>query len=591
RWNGKCFDKESLQNLGYRYQLGHSGAPCPSPHPGPKNFIVFDITGPHFVTIDYCHCCDEPLSTWNQLLREKWFPATLTRPQTTFTFDCLETFHELTLQGKTNLYDYYHTLLRRSDNANLSNPIYRYPEFHRVFRMWRNLMALKRGGRGHDPGGIDATANGELMVECPACPHPTRNLPEGWEKAGPLLFLYALYIAVDGNFKLKGKQRYLKDVELMPGWGAYVPEEEYQSHISEHVDEVEINTCESQHDALVRAGTNPLAPSVREMGPAARHDTLNDHWGGWNFCKIVGFRTLFLRRFNDAYKMSAKHTDVFNQLSATFPPATVKKWESKITAWEANPKARNPYAEPEGATTLQDVRLALAKEEAAQVALGNLPRHKMSLSAFLIAGFELEDAQYLIRRQVSQTKGLKTSKQLADLQDKRNALLRLLQNWREAQLVYTPQVVSLLSRVQPPDTTSSTTSSSLLPETLPENIPLFLPSSLPAHMRALPELKEVCQLERRLREPQADDALAEGLWLFNRLNISGTGNRPNTRMITLYKRFSNKTDRAAERYKSAWRSLSALDPGGSWSTRFRELKKEHISGPGRDPEDASTMNS
>ena len=47
------------------------------------------------------------------------------------------------------------------------------------------------------------------------------------------------------------------------------------------------------------------------------------------------------------------------------------------------------------ATTLQDVRLALAKEEAAQVALGNLPRHKMSLSAFLIAGFELEDTQYV----------------------------------------------------------------------------------------------------------------------------------------------------------------------------------------------------
>ena len=37
------------------------------------------------------------------------------------------------------------------------------------------------------------------------------------------------------------------------------------------------------------AGTNPLAPSIREMGPAARHDTLNDHWNGWNFRKIVGF--------------------------------------------------------------------------------------------------------------------------------------------------------------------------------------------------------------------------------------------------------------------------------------------------------------
>jgi hypothetical protein len=48
-------------------------------------------------------------------------------------------------------------------------------------------MALKRGGRGHDLRGIDATANGELMVECPACPHPTRNIPDDWEKAGPLL--------------------------------------------------------------------------------------------------------------------------------------------------------------------------------------------------------------------------------------------------------------------------------------------------------------------------------------------------------------------------------------------------------------------
>jgi len=402
------------------------------------------------------------------------------------------------------------------------------------------------------------------------------------------------------------------------------------------------------------AGTNPLAPSVREMGPVARHDTLNDHWNGWNFRKIVRFHmhvflfsvscrspqfltgTLFLRRFNDAYKMSAKQTDIFNQLSVTFPPATIKKWESKITAWEANPKAHNPYAELEGGKsyccyfvmlslrflegmTLQEVRLALAKEEGAQVALGNVPRHKMSLLAFLIVGFKLEDTQYiayykivssfqlitdfiryLIRREVSQLKGPKTSKQLADLQDKHNTLLRLLQNWHDAQLVYTPQVASLVSHAQAPDASASTTLSSLHPETLPENIPLFLPSSLPAHIRALPELMEICQLEQHLHEPQADDALAEvrrqrrviqGLWLFKRLNISGTGNRPNTRMISLYKCFSNKTDRAAEKYKSAWRALSVLNPGGSWSTRFRELKKEHISGPGRDPEDALTTNS
>ena len=48
-------------------------------------------------------------------------------------------------------------------------------------------MSLKRAGCGHDRQGIAGTSQGELMVECPACPHPGRNLPDDWEKAGPLL--------------------------------------------------------------------------------------------------------------------------------------------------------------------------------------------------------------------------------------------------------------------------------------------------------------------------------------------------------------------------------------------------------------------
>jgi hypothetical protein len=40
------------------------------------------------------------------------------------------------------------------------------------------------------------------------------------------------------------------------------------------------------------AQTNVLGTSVREMGPGARHETLDDQWGGSNFRKIVGFRML-----------------------------------------------------------------------------------------------------------------------------------------------------------------------------------------------------------------------------------------------------------------------------------------------------------
>ena len=212
----------------------------------------------------------------------------------------------------------------------------------------------------------------------------------------------------------------------------------------------------------------------------------------------------------------------------------------------------------------------------------------------------LNIGRYLLRREASQKKGLRSSKQLADLQDKRNALNRLIQNWREVQLVYMPHIVTLLLQTQPPSETTNTRPSTSSPDILAENIPLFLPSSLPAHIRTLPELKDICNLERCLHEPQADDALSEvrrqrriiqGLWLFKRLNVSGMGNRLNTRMLTLYQRFNNKTDRAAQKYRVAWHALCILDPGGSWLTRLKELKPKDVSGPGRDPDDSMASNS
>ena len=157
--------------------------------------------------------------------------------------------------------------------------------------------------------------------------------------------------------------------------------------------------------------------------------------------------------------------------------------------------------------------------------------------------------RYVLRCDAGQSKGLRTSKQIADLQEDRTGLLRLIQKWREVQLAYIPHVASLISQTQP-STDENENASTLPPETFAENIPLFLPSSLPLHIRNLPELQDICQLERRLREAQADDALAEvrrqrciiqGLWQFKKLNVSGTGNTPNTRMLMLWSHFDKKT--------------------------------------------------
>ena len=61
-------------------------------------------------------------------------------------------------------------------------------------------MALKQAGQGHELGGIDAMSKGELTVECPACPHPGQNLPDDWQKAGALLYVFFPYFLFTGPY-------------------------------------------------------------------------------------------------------------------------------------------------------------------------------------------------------------------------------------------------------------------------------------------------------------------------------------------------------------------------------------------------------
>lgn len=116
------------------------------------------------------------------------------------------------------------------------------------------------------------------------------------------------------------------------------------------------------------AHTNALAPSVREMGPAARHETLNDHWNGWNFRKIINFReshhSIFpllntyqgsgptlLRRFREAWAMREKHRNIFHQFSSTFREETVQKWAKLVEDWNEDHSKPNPYAEAKSGTS------------------------------------------------------------------------------------------------------------------------------------------------------------------------------------------------------------------------------------------------
>lgn len=82
------------------------------------------MNGSHKVRVTFCLC--DPTAPWSeryrQLLRMGWYPASFSRPRTAFSFDLLDTYHKVTLQGKLNLYDFYLSIMQKSDNQGRSKP-------------------------------------------------------------------------------------------------------------------------------------------------------------------------------------------------------------------------------------------------------------------------------------------------------------------------------------------------------------------------------------------------------------------------------------------------------------------------------------
>jgi hypothetical protein len=114
----------------------------------------------------------------------------------------------------------------------------------RMVREWRHLKALKRAGRGHEPGGPAATKLGELCARCPACPRPGVNLPDGWRDASDdIKFIYTLVVAIDANFRLKRRavSSNERDPALGDGWGYFVEDKPYLDYVLKHADQEDVS--------------------------------------------------------------------------------------------------------------------------------------------------------------------------------------------------------------------------------------------------------------------------------------------------------------------------------------------------------------
>ncbi len=115
--------------------MGHNTRDCKHYEDGNRPLTVIDLTGIHMINVRWCNCENSAggASRRVQLLRMKWFPTTVERPNTVVTFDTLEFFHLLTIQAKTTFYDFYEMLAKRIDNSGL-----------RYNSVWVSLISLLR---------------------------------------------------------------------------------------------------------------------------------------------------------------------------------------------------------------------------------------------------------------------------------------------------------------------------------------------------------------------------------------------------------------------------------------------------------------
>ncbi|KAJ7429980.1 hypothetical protein B0H11DRAFT_1765938 [Mycena galericulata] len=284
-WTGDFWTSVTLRDIGLVYQLGHEGRRCIAPAPAVRSMVVLDTNGIHRVSYRYC-ACDQGRAVRNlsQLMRNAWYPASLTDPTTCATYKVLELFRLLTVIGNVNARDFVTTLERRTEALSPSGTTQdRYREFARMSRQYAFLQRLRRAGRGHDPAGVNATKLGELTVMCWACPHEGRNLPDDWRDVDPK-FLFMLILALDANFKLKNRlranERY--DPPLGPGWGAFVEPTAYKEHLRNYVGETDISTCIA-FAALLQKDTR-LTTGLRTSGVGgcvcARHECVRPNGVG-----------------------------------------------------------------------------------------------------------------------------------------------------------------------------------------------------------------------------------------------------------------------------------------------------------------------
>ncbi|KAK7025333.1 hypothetical protein VNI00_016115 [Paramarasmius palmivorus] len=332
------------------------------------------------------------------------------------------------------------------------------------------------------------------------------------------------------------------------------------------------------------AGQGPIATSTTEMGPGSRHDTLDDHWGYWNWEKLVGLGTLLLRRLKLALEWRGQHEASYRAYVVN-QPSNIPEWMHMVEEFEKDSWKPNPYELPKSGLNMQDVRLQLVQEELAQTPLIATSEEAEAATAkgpvaFMLLALEVEERQRQLRQDVKWHKKGSSARQAGNIVDQRLQLRRLISRFEAQQVHFMPIISSV--RID------MASQSKEVAEVEVEDVPIYLPSSLTVEQRAACPAADFGNMELRLRNAQCSESLDElrnQLLIKSRLRTYKSSQarhqkdlRQSSHLLQLNE---EKISLHAKRYQDAWDSIQRLQGD---NVPWRRLEKTDIRCM-EDPED------
>ncbi|KAJ3552075.1 hypothetical protein NM688_g4347 [Phlebia brevispora] len=316
---------------------------------------------------------------------------------------------------------------------------------------------------------------------------------------------------------------------------------------------------------------NATSASTREMGPGARFDTLEDHFGWANWQKTVVLGVLLCDRLRRAIAERAHYQQLYDDFVSGIPKEKAAEWIKQVIAWERDCSQPDPYyIEPTGMTEA-DIRLKLAQEDDEEAACGHLSLHSITPAVMLMELLDIEHQQRKFCSQHPRGRG-GTAAQSATVIEKRTALRRRLANIRAVQAIYIPCAPALVATYEQGLKTKGLSTEFI------EEQPLFLPSGIDADAleRCEPGLADI---ENRLREGQLRDSLDKlrvqlhikaRMLKFKADNVRNQG--ANTQANKRLQDNQAKIKALADKYRAARKAKLALAGSGGWEYEWRDLK-------------------